>query len=332
MKKLYTSLSLITLALAAVAIYGLTSKHSASANAAMSAPVPAAVQNGGVTLPSTNIYAITNDNTLFVLRPGSTSFSRINTISNVNGTIIGMDFRVADGRLYAVSDTGVLYTISLSNAAATQVSTLTSRFDGGVQSLLDFNPVANAIRLIGSNDQNYAVTNANGGNLNQTVVQTKLAYVAGDPNANTDPNITGGSYTNNFVGAKTTIFYALDYANDNVVGIARPLTATGSSNTGGGQLQTIGKLFDNNNNNGQPVNFGPTSDFDIYTDAQGVNTGIILNGNRLITFAISQINQNLPVGATQNLGGFGVTLGSSSNSTGFIDVAAQPLPVLTASR
>jgi hypothetical protein len=72
---------------------------------------------------------------------------------------------------------------------------------------MDFNPVVNALRFIGSNDQNIAVVNANGGNLNQTVQQTRLQYAAGDASAGVDPNITAGAYTNNFAGAIQTTFF-----------------------------------------------------------------------------------------------------------------------------
>ncbi len=324
MKKNYiTIMTIAAVAFAVSLTFSLMVTHSASANSNLNPSSAVSSSAQSVLLPRTNIYSITNDNTLFVLTPGSTSFNRVNTISNVDGTVIGIDFRVSDGQLYALSDTGKLYTINLSDASAALVNTLTTRFAGGVQSLLDFNPVLNAIRLIGSNDQNFALV-SNGGNLNQTAVQTRVAYAAGDTNFGVDPNITGGSYTNNFVGATTTIFYAIDFDTDNIVTIANK--ANGSSATGGGQLQTIGKFFDVRNlNGGTPVNFSPTADMDIYTDRlTGINTAIVLSGNRLYTLILAQINQDLPLGSTQKLGGFGVTLSNSSNSTGFIDVAVQP--------
>lgn len=112
-----------------------------------------------------------------------------------------------------------------------------------VESLMDFNPAVNALRLIGSNDQNFAVVNANGGNLNQTAVQTALAYAPGDANAGRDPNVTAGAYNNNVPNTPQTIFYMIDYDLDTLVTIAPPLGARGS-NTGGGQLRTIGPLTD----------------------------------------------------------------------------------------
>ena len=86
-------------------------------------------------------------------------------VTQTNGNLIGIDFRPADGKntaLYALTDTGTIYTINLTANGlgnATQVSNMTTRFPSGVQSLFDFNAVVNAIRLIGSDRSNYAVVN-----------------------------------------------------------------------------------------------------------------------------------------------------------------------------
>src|SRR2546428_4296816 len=157
-----TGVTFITLVLAASSIFGLMRGHSAEAKTGFNsstAPTTSAVglaaQDSGVVLPKTAIYALNADNTIYVLPPGATSFSRLARVTGVNGNLIGIDFRVADGQLYALTDTGSIYTISLSSTnlgAATLVSNLSPRFAGGFQSLFDFNPVLNAIRAIGSND------------------------------------------------------------------------------------------------------------------------------------------------------------------------------------
>ena len=245
---------------------------------------------------------LNDDNTLFVLTPGALSFTRLVRVSRVSGNLIGIDFRPADASattLYGLTDTGNVYTISLASSnlgAATLVSTLSPRFAGGIQSLMDFNPVVNAIRLIGSNDQNLAVVNS-GGNLNVTAVQTTMAYAAGDVNAGVDPNICGGSYSNNLPNAQSTLFYGIDYDLDTLVTIAS-VSSTGSSNTGGGQLKTIGRVVDTS---GNLINFSPTADLDIYTDANGANSVIGINGRMLFTLDLSQLNPSLALGATQTV-------------------------------
>src|SRR5262245_9756379 len=315
MKKFFlTTLTLTSLAITLTFAFPVKKTASAAAASAASATLQSS-------LPFTAaIYYIDNANGFFVLAPGTTSFRRVNTISNIGtAQVTNIDFRVADGQLYALADNGRIYTNNLTNAQATLISTMNPRFAGGVQSLLDFNPVVNAIRLQGSNDQNYAVVN-NNGNLNQTAVQTKLAYAAGDRFSGTDPNIVGGAYTNNFVGAANTIFYAFDYFTNNFVTIAPPLTATGSSNTGGGQLQTIGLVFDQR---GQQINFRATSDMDIVTLQKQVNIGVFYSSNTIYAIFLSQINRGLQVGQSQNLGAAGVTVGGFSNA---IDIAVTPLP------
>ncbi len=82
------------------------------------------------------------------------------------GNLIGIDFRPADGQLNGLTDRGGLYTIDLSSryfGASTKVSQVNPRLSGGFGALVDFNPVLNALRITGSNDQNIAVVNgANG--------------------------------------------------------------------------------------------------------------------------------------------------------------------------
>jgi Domain of unknown function (DUF4394) len=261
-----------------------------------------------------DVFALDNDNTIHTARPLG-RFHKVVTVPSQFGQVIGIDFRPADGWLYAITDTGQVLQVDVNPPGVgniIQVSTLSPRFAGGVQSLADFNPVANALRLIGSNDQNFAVVNG-GGNLAQTVPQTRVAYALGDVNFGVDPNVVGGAYTNNVQGAATTIFYGLDYDLDVLVTIAPPLVGAGSSNTGGGQLQTIGQIVDQA---GNPINITPTADIDIYTDNFGVNTLVGITGRTLLLIDLVQIDQGLPLGRTQRVAARTVRLVDD----GFIDV------------
>ena len=256
----------------------------------------------GVTLPNAKVYALTSDNAIYVLKQGAAQYQRLGRAEvSDGGNLIGFDFRPADGRLYGLTDKGNLYTIDLSANAVggtNFVSTMNPRFTGGFSNLMDFNPVANALRVSGNTDQNLAVVNGtDGSNLSQTVVQTTFAYVQGDVNFGKDPELNGGAYSNNFAGATTTLFYMIDHNLDTLVTIADK-TATGSSNTGGGKLQTIGKFVDENR---QPLNMSPTTDIDIYTDSNGVNYLVGQTTRLLFSIDLSQINPNLPVGQTQQI-------------------------------
>jgi hypothetical protein len=251
--------------------------------------------------PNSPVYALTSDNAIYVLRPGYPNYQRLGRVETEGGNLIGIDFRPADGKLYGLTDLGVLYTIPVSQTSvgqATRVSVMNPRFTGGFEAVVDFNPVANALRVMGSNDQNRAVVNGtDGSNLSTTVAQTTFAYAQGDVNFGKDPEITGGAYNNNFVGATATLFYTIDADLDTLVTIADK-TATGSSNTGGGKLQTIGQFYDEAGNR---LNMSPTSDLDIYTDKAGKNYLVGQTTRLLFTIDLSQINPNLPLGQTQKV-------------------------------
>src|SRR4030095_8687934 len=321
-RKTIATLTFITLALAASLNFVLTGRYSADAKTepnsshmsisssstanASSKNTALTTQSTGIVLPKTSIYALNTDNTIFVLAPGATNFTRLVRVTTTNGNLIGIDFRVADGLLYALTDTGSLYTINLTYSqlgATTLVITLAPSCAGGFQSLMDFNPVLNAVRLIGTNDQNFAVVNS-GGNLNATAVQTAVAYAAGDVNAGKHRNIAGGSYTNTYVGATVTLFYGIDYDLDTFVTI-QPATPGGSSATGGGKLQTIGRLV---TPTGSLVNVAPTADIDIYSDGAGGNSVIGVSGRTLFTIDLSRIDPNLALGKTQDVVARGITM------------------------
>jgi hypothetical protein len=335
MKKVFAVLTVISLALAASLAYSLMSGHSTSAKsayspsnisaapAASSAAVSVAAQTTGVVMPPVAVFALDTDNTIFVLWPGATGFVRLFRIADsaVAGNVTGIDFRPAAGNnnvLYAVTDTGNIYTIGLTPATlgrATLVSTMTTKFPSGYQSLMDFNPVLDAIRFIGSDGANYAVVNS-GGTLNATAVQTSLSYNANDVNKGASPKVAGGSYTNNFIGATSTIFYAFDYNLDTFVTID-PATPGGSSATGGGVLRTIGNLV---TPTGARVNMSPTADCDIYTLPNGANRLVGLSGRVFFTVDLAQATQAAALGTARNVIVQGTTM--VDNGGRFPDIAA----------
>jgi hypothetical protein len=262
----------------------------------------------GVNIPlGRAIYALSSDNAIYVLRPGAKQYMRVGRINpSDGGNVIGIDFRPADRSptdFYALTDRGNLYLVRSSQApndiiASALVAQMGTRFTGGYLGVVDFNPVANALRVTGSNDQNLAVVNgANGENLATTVVQNDLAYALGDVNEGKDPEIVAGAYTNNFVGATATLFFMIDHDKDALVTIA-DRNAAGSSNTGGGRLQTVGPLV---LPNGALFNASSASDFDIYTDGNGVNFLVGQSGGQLFSIDLNQVDPNLPLGTTQRI-------------------------------
>jgi uncharacterized protein DUF4394/alpha-galactosidase-like CBM13-containing protein len=334
-KKAFAALTIVSLALATSLTYSLVSGHSTSAKsvyspsnntapAANSSAMVAAAQTTGIVMPRTPVYALDTDNTIFVLVPGATAFVQLVRVADgaVDGNLIGMDFRPADGNnnfVYAETDTGKIYRIRLTPSglgAATLVSAMSPGFPSGYQSLMDFNPVVNALRLIGSDTLNYAVVN-NNGNLNQTAVQTALTYNTADVARGTVPKVSAGSYTNNVNGATATIFYAIDYNRDTFLTIDPP-AAGGSSATAGGVLRTIGNLV---TPAGARIKTSPTADIDIYTLSNGANRLIGISGRTFFTIDLAQATPASALGTTKNIVANGIQMNADTGGR-FVDVAA----------
>lgn len=243
------------------------------------------------------LIGLTNDNTLVGF--DSNSPSTINTVqvTGVNGTLLGIDFRPANGLLYGITNTNNLYTINPGTGAATFASTLSVPFTGGIRSGVDFNPAADRLRVVGNNDQNLRINVDTGA----TISDGTLAYAAGDPNFGVNPIITAAAYTNSFPGpgggGRTTQLFDIDSNLDTLV-LQSPPNA--------GTLNTIGSLG---------IDFSPTGGFDIFTDANGVNNAFAASDSVLYTIDLS-------TGAATSVG----TIGGSRSFVGLAATNAVPEP------
>lgn len=115
-------------------------------------------------------------------------------------TLVGFDVRPADGLIYAVSSTSRIYTLDAKTGALTFKSALSTALSGS-QFGVDFNPVADRLRLVSNTGQNLRVD-----------VSTGAATVDGPINGVAGAAITASAYTNSFAGATTTQLYNLDAA------------------------------------------------------------------------------------------------------------------------
>ena len=119
--------------------------------------------------------------------PGATGFVRFFRVTGapVDGNLIGGDLCVTDAdnnSVCTVTDTGKIYIIDSTDGElgkATLMSAINSRFSLEYRSLMDFNPVGAARRLIGSDCSDYAVVNKG---WDTTAVQASLSYGAGHVN------------------------------------------------------------------------------------------------------------------------------------------------------
>jgi hypothetical protein len=116
--------------------------------------------------------------------------------------LVGIDFRVQDRELYGLGDGGGIYTIDTGTAEASKVTELTVDLQGDFFGV-DFNPAANALRIVSDTGQNLRHPFA--GPLQfQTQTDTPLNYTPG-----TDATgVTGAAYTNNDLDpdTNTTLF------------------------------------------------------------------------------------------------------------------------------
>ncbi|WP_119153499.1 DUF4394 domain-containing protein [Caldimonas tepidiphila] len=125
-------------------------------------------------------------------------------------TLLGIDFRPADGLLYALSSTGRLYTVDASSGAATLKATLQvaagddNPFAGlaGSQFGVDFNPAADRLRVVSDAGQNLRINVDTG----DTITDGALAATGGSA------SVTASAYTNAFAGTVSTQLFALDAA------------------------------------------------------------------------------------------------------------------------
>ncbi len=187
------------------------------------------------------IFALTVNNTLLNFNPGLPGV--INSARFITGlsqgeSVLGIDFRPADGKLYALTNANRVYTINPANGNAAPVgaSPFTPAL-AGMNFGIDFNPVPDRIRVVSDNDQNLRLNPNNGA---VAGVDGTLAFAAGDTNAGIDPTVVGSAYTNNFAGATTTTLYGIDSNLDILVTQGSIGGAPVSPNTG--QLFTVGNL------------------------------------------------------------------------------------------
>jgi hypothetical protein len=114
--------------------------------------------------------------------------------------------RPADGMLYAVAADGGIYTVDAKTGAATMKSKLSEPLKAGTTVTVDFNPVADRLRVITSDGTNLRVNVDDG----KAIVDGALKFKEGDANAGKTPNVIAGAYSNSFKGTKATALYDID--------------------------------------------------------------------------------------------------------------------------
>ena len=196
-------------------------------------------------------------------------FTSRTQITGISDSVQAIDFRPLNGVLYALGGDRVIYTINTASGAATALGgplAIEGSFFG-----FDFNPVADAIRIVSNTNQNYRV-NPNTGAL--IAADTNVAY----PGSTQDPDVTANAYLTN-----SATQYAIDTAADTLV--------TQANNAG--TLTTVGALG---------VDLGGRTSFDI------AGSDAFVFNNRVLYSANLQTGGLTSLGQTQD-GLFGIAIG-----------------------
>lgn len=148
-----------------------------------------------------NVVGLSGENTLHWLDTESWTETGSIDVTGVDGRLLGIDVRPADGMLYGVFADGTLATINAETGVATKVSTLATKLADGVSATVDFNPVADKLRVMGSDGTSLRVTVDTG----ETVTDGSHSYADG-----ATTNVIAGAYTNSYAGTEKTQLFNID--------------------------------------------------------------------------------------------------------------------------
>ena len=225
------------------------------AAAALVASLPAAAQ-------AAQVAALWGDNTISIVDTDAKKVTKTWKVSGVSGRVVGIDVRPADGMLYGLVADGTVVTIDLATGKATMKSKLETMLPAGTMATVDFNPLADRLRVIGSDGSNLRANVDDG----KVIKDGMLKYAGGDANKGKMPKVVAGAYSNSFKGTKATTLYDIDAANGTFVRQVPP---------NDGVLNSIGKLAAGGNASRD------SWAFDIWSDGRGGNEAWLLAGGML---------------------------------------------------
>jgi hypothetical protein len=151
------------------------------------------------------VAALVGDDTLAMVDVKAAKVSGTMKITGASGKILGIDVRPADGMLYALAADGTVYTIDKAGKA-TMKSKLEKTLASSVMATVDFNPVADRLRVIGSDGMNLRANVDDG----KVTTDGKLTFAEKDMHKGETPKIVAGAYTNSMKGAKETTLFDVD--------------------------------------------------------------------------------------------------------------------------
>jgi len=220
---------------------------------------------GAAGLAATGAHAATaiglvGGNTLVTFDTETRAVSGTVEVSGVD-SLAGIDQRPADGLLYGVTNAGEVVTIDTASGAATVKSTLSEKLPSYDGAIVDFNPMADRLRLMGTDGTNHRVNVDDGA----VTVDGSLAYEASDMHAGETPAIVAAAYINSFGKPEATAMYDIDAT---IVALIQQVSPND------GTLAAVGKLG---------VDGGSNYAFDIHSTEDLTNTAYLVVDNVLHT-------------------------------------------------
>ena len=251
---------------------------------ALASLLPAAATAGPRKL---QMFGLTADQHLIRFREDKARSNKdVGPITNLSGdsALVGIDFRPANGALYALGNQGGIYTIDVLSGEATfrAQATLNGQplTPTGTSFGVDFNPTVDRLRVVGNTGQNLRIN-----------VDTGVATQDADLNAGAPPvtatGVAGVGYTNNDADAGTgTTLFDIDTLNDQAVIQLPP---------NNGALTPTGKLG---------VDAGTDVGFDIWSDVDAGTTTAVRAFATITTDASRLYEVNLLTGKAKVAGRF----------------------------
>lgn len=203
------------------------------------------------------VAALVEDDTLAFVNTDSRTVERKVKITGIVSRVLGLDVRPADGQLYALVADGSIVTLDPSTGRATPRSRLDVPVPQGALAIVDFNPVADRLRVIGLDGTSLRVNVEDG----KAVTDKPLRFADADANKDKRPRVVAGAYTNAVKGATETTLFDVDAAG----------TLLRQAPPNDGILNTVGTL----------AAAGESFAFDIAPDGAGGNAAFLMAGSTL---------------------------------------------------
>jgi hypothetical protein len=221
----------------------------------------AALLMSAAAAPAAQVAALNGDNAVSIVDTAAKRVVKTWKIQGIPGKVVGIDVRPADQMLYALAADGGVYTVDPATGRATMKSKLSTMLKPGTWGIVDFNPAADRLRVIGNDGTNLRANVDDG----KVIVDGTLKFADSDMHKGEKPNVVAGAYSNSFKGTKDTALYDIDATIGALLKQAPP---------NDGVLSAVGKL-------GTPK--FTTAAFDIWSDGQGKNEAWLMVGSWLLS-------------------------------------------------